>query len=242
MKNVATNLSNLKSKVGKLDVDKLVPAPVELSKLIDVVKNGVVKKVVHNAKIKKIEDKITDITNLASNNTLNAKIKEVKKEIPSITNLATTIALTAVENKIPNVSNLVEKTNYNTKVREIENKFTTDPDHDECNTTQEFNKLTLNNFTARRKQANLTSKIDIANFVKKVDLNKNELNELSKKVKGASKRVLTTDLINKFSILNGAKYFSSEIFQNYLILNILVALLGLILRNLMECQKKKLKI
>ena len=31
MKNVPTNLSNLKSKVGKLDVDKLVPAPVDLS-------------------------------------------------------------------------------------------------------------------------------------------------------------------------------------------------------------------
>ena len=31
MKNVPTNLSNLKSKVDKLDVDKLVPAPVDLS-------------------------------------------------------------------------------------------------------------------------------------------------------------------------------------------------------------------
>ena len=31
-------LSNLKSKVDKLNVDKLVPIPVDLSKLIDVVK------------------------------------------------------------------------------------------------------------------------------------------------------------------------------------------------------------
>ena len=30
-----------------------------------------------------------------------------------------------------------------------------------------------------------------------------------------STKVLTKDLINKFSILNGAKYFSSGIFQNY---------------------------
>ena len=30
LKNVPTNLSNLKSKVGKLDVDKLVPASVDL--------------------------------------------------------------------------------------------------------------------------------------------------------------------------------------------------------------------
>ena len=34
-----TNLSNLKSKVDKLDVDKLVPLLVHLSKLSDKVKN-----------------------------------------------------------------------------------------------------------------------------------------------------------------------------------------------------------
>ena len=31
-------------------------------------------------------------------------------------------------------------------------------------------------------------------------------------------KVLTKHLINKFSILNGEKYFSSGIFQNYLVL------------------------
>ena len=71
-------LSNLKSKVDKLDVDKLVPLPVDLSKLGDVVKNDVVKKDVYNAKIKNIEDKIPDITNLANTTALNAKINEVK--------------------------------------------------------------------------------------------------------------------------------------------------------------------
>ena len=44
MTNVPTNLSNFKSKVDKLDVDKLVPVPIDLSKLRDVVKNDVVKK------------------------------------------------------------------------------------------------------------------------------------------------------------------------------------------------------
>ena len=72
MKTLSTNLSNLKSKVDKLDVDKLVPVPVDLSKLSDVVKNDVVKKDVYNAKIKNIEDKIPDITNLATNSSLNA--------------------------------------------------------------------------------------------------------------------------------------------------------------------------
>ena len=37
-KNVPTNLSNLKSKIDKLDVDKLVTVPVELSEPSDVVK------------------------------------------------------------------------------------------------------------------------------------------------------------------------------------------------------------
>ena len=38
------NLANLKTEVDKLDIDKLVPIPVDLSKLSDIVKNDVVKK------------------------------------------------------------------------------------------------------------------------------------------------------------------------------------------------------
>ena len=81
MKHVATNLSNLKGKVDKLDVDKLIPVPVGLSKLSDLVKNDVVKKDLYNAKIKNIKGKIPDITNLAitTNIALNANINEVKK-------------------------------------------------------------------------------------------------------------------------------------------------------------------
>ena len=84
----------------------------------------------------------------------------VKEEIPNITNLATTAALTAVENKIPNVNNLVKKTDYNTKISEIENKITTDHDNDKCITTQEFNELTAESFTARLAQTNVASKND----------------------------------------------------------------------------------
>ena len=58
-------------------------------------KNDVVKKDVYNAKIKNIEDKIPDITNLATNASLNAKIYEVKGEIPSTTNFATNASLNA---------------------------------------------------------------------------------------------------------------------------------------------------
>ena len=82
----------------------------------------------------------------------------------------------------------------------------------------------MENFTARLKQANLVSKNDIANFVKETDFdnklknvvsNKNELNELSKKIKAISTKGLTKYLINKFSIHHREKYFSSGKFKDY---------------------------
>ena len=73
----------MKSKIDKLDVDKLVPALVDLSKLSDVVKNDVVKKDVYKSKIKDNEDEIPDITNLATNTPIDA-----------------TTALTTAENKL----------------------------------------------------------------------------------------------------------------------------------------------
>ena len=118
----------MKSKVDKLDVNKLVPFPVNLSKLSDVIKNDIVKKYIYDAKIKNIEDQIHNTTNLPTDASLNAKTNGVKGKIPSITNLATNASLnakinevqgdlssitnlgtTAVENKIPNVSDLVKK-------------------------------------------------------------------------------------------------------------------------------------
>ena len=53
LKSLQTNLSNLKSKVDKLFIDKLAPVPVDLSKLSNVIKNEVVKKNEYNAKINK---------------------------------------------------------------------------------------------------------------------------------------------------------------------------------------------
>ena len=52
-------------------------------------------------------------------------------------------------------------------------KKDTDHDHGIYIITQELNKLTADNFAARLKQANLASKNDIANFVKKEFLMKN---------------------------------------------------------------------
>ena len=76
----------------------------------------------------------------------------------------------------------------------------------------------------------------------------NSINYL-KKVKGISTKGITKDFIDKFSILNGPKRVSSEIFQNYLAfkpaknaVNTLLELLALNRGNLMGSQKKVLKI
>ena len=57
LKIVLTNSNNLKIKVDKLGVDQLVPVPVDLSKLSDVVKNSVVKKDAYMLKQKKLKMK-----------------------------------------------------------------------------------------------------------------------------------------------------------------------------------------
>ena len=51
-----TNLANLKTEVDKLDIDKLAPVPVDLSKLSDVVKNDVVKKTVYDKLVAKVNN------------------------------------------------------------------------------------------------------------------------------------------------------------------------------------------
>ena len=50
------NLANLKAEVDKLDIDKLVPVSVDLSKLSDVVKNDVVKKDVYDKLVAKVDN------------------------------------------------------------------------------------------------------------------------------------------------------------------------------------------
>ena len=157
---------------------------------------------------------------MANNTTVNAKINEVKNEIPNITSLATTTVLTSVEIKTSNVSNLVKKkTAYQINISLIKNKITTDHDHDKYITTEEFAKLTSNSFTAMHKQeiGNFVNKTDSDNKLKNITSNKKKSKELSEKVKAISTKRLIKDLINRFSILNGARYFPSGIFKNYLI-------------------------
>ena len=60
-------------------------------------------------------------------------------------------------------------------------------------------------------------KTDFNKKLKDGTSNKNELNELSKKVKAILTKGLTKDLIDKYKMLSRAKYFPSGIFQNYLV-------------------------
>ena len=51
-----TNLANLKTEVDKLDMDKLLPVPADLSKLSNVVKNDVVKNDVYDKLVTKVNN------------------------------------------------------------------------------------------------------------------------------------------------------------------------------------------
>ena len=85
-----TNLASLKTEVDKSDIDKLVPVPVDLSKLSNVVKNDVVKKTVYD----KLAAKVNNID--TSHFVLKIKYQTNKTEL---------------EKKIPDVSDFVEKQN-----------------------------------------------------------------------------------------------------------------------------------
>ena len=98
----------MKSKVAKLNVDKIVPVSVDLSKLSDI--TNLATNTTLNAKTNdEVKGEIPCVTNLAISTALNAKITEVKNKIPYITSWATNNALISVENKIPNISNFVKK-------------------------------------------------------------------------------------------------------------------------------------
>ena len=114
-----TNLANLKTEVDKLDIDKLVPVPADLSKLSNVVNNEVVKKTEYY----KLVTKVNNIENGTGKLTLKSDYDEDKleleKKIPDTSNLVTKASLTTIESKIPNISSLATKATLTT----IENKM-----------------------------------------------------------------------------------------------------------------------
>ena len=108
---------------------------------------------------------------------LKAKLTELENKIPDVSSLATKAALTAVENKKPNVSILVKKTDYNTKITEIENKLN-NHNHDKYITTPEFNNLVVDVFNVRLAQTNFITKTDfdtkLSNLNRKITVNKSK--------------------------------------------------------------------
>ena len=76
-----------------------------MAKVDNIDTSGLVKKRGYNTKITEIEDKIPDISGLATKTALT----KVENRIPSINNSATKTALTTVEHKIPSISGLVKK-------------------------------------------------------------------------------------------------------------------------------------
>ena len=135
-----TNLPSLKTEVDKLDIDKLAPIPVDLSKLSDVVKIEVVKKDVYDKLVAKVDD--FDPSDFVLKTNYNADKTELEKKIPDTSGLVKktnyNTKIFEIEGKIPDVSNLpdvsspVKRTDYNTKITEIEKKLT-DHIHDVFN-------------------------------------------------------------------------------------------------------------
>ena len=206
-----TNLASLKTKVDKLEIDKLAPVPVDLSKLSDVVKKDVVKKTVYDKLAAKVNN--VDTSDFVLKTKYQRDKAELEKEIPDlndlenkilyVSSLATKTALSAVENKIPSVSSLVKKTDYDTKISELEKKLT-DHNHDKYITTPEFNALPADVFNARLAQANLITKTDfdakLSSLNRKITANKSKHllveNEL-KKIKHLIQVILLTKVILK---------------------------------------------
>ena len=87
------------------------------------VKNDVVEKDVYNDKRKHFEDKIPNITNLATKTTLNAERNEVKSEIPSITNLVTKASLNAMKMKYLLLVVYSEKRTITQKLMKLKRKL-----------------------------------------------------------------------------------------------------------------------
>ena len=211
-----TNLANLKTEVDKLDIDKLVPVPADLSKLGDVLKNDVIKKTDCNAKITEIENKIPDISNLATKTALTA----IKNKIPNVSGLTIKSALTAVENKIPDINNfatktaltnlsntvpdntnLIKKSDYATKTEEIERKYVSNTGFE--SKLAQANVITKRNFDAKI--------IELENNIKKLQIfdssyfrGKSHFEE-----DGTQKYIVFQPIIRYFRIIANTKYISS---------------------------------
>ena len=91
------NLANLKTEVDKLDIDKLVPVPADLSKLSNVVKNYVVEKTTYDKLVTKVNDIDTNVFALKTK--YQADKRELENKIPNVTDFVKKAKLTVLENQ-----------------------------------------------------------------------------------------------------------------------------------------------
>ena len=77
-----TNLADFKTEVDKLDIDKLVPVPNDLSKLSNVVKNDVVKKTLYDKLAAKVNN--IDTSDFVLKTNFNTKFTGLENKIPNI--------------------------------------------------------------------------------------------------------------------------------------------------------------
>ena len=93
------NFASLKTKVDRLDIDKLVPIPIDLSKLTNVIKNDVVKKMKYDKLVAKVND--IDTTKFVSKTKYknDGSVLEKKK-------------ISDVDKKNPDISGLVKKNRF----------------------------------------------------------------------------------------------------------------------------------
>ena len=80
-----SNLASLKTEVDKLDIDKLVPVPVDLSKLSDVVKNDVNKKTVYGKLVSKVNS--IDTSRFVLKTKYGADKSDLEKKVPDTSGL-----------------------------------------------------------------------------------------------------------------------------------------------------------
>ena len=91
-----TNLASSKTEVDKLDIEKLAPVPVDLSKLSDVVKNNVVKKAVYDQLLAKVNN--IDTSDFVLKVKYQTDKAELEKKIPNVTDFVKKTKLTELEN------------------------------------------------------------------------------------------------------------------------------------------------
>ena len=143
------DLAKLKPAVDELDIDKLKNEASGLNSL---------KSKVHKLDLDKVKNVLVDLKKLIDI----AKKEFVKKDVYN----KLVKKFNAIQTS--DTSDLVKNTDCNTNINETGKKINVLRYDYKYTNTEECNRLTAANFSARLKQANLVSKSDLVDFVKKI--------------------------------------------------------------------------